>query len=90
MSLGLLEEEFMRSRVLAALALASTLLVGCSSGTDDTSKDDGAVSNTAYVETDDGEIKATVTKKDGKVTAVKSMKPLLMVIPKKSLEVTMA
>ncbi len=60
----------MKSRVLAALALTSTLLVGCSSGTTDTSKDDGAVSNTAYVETDDGEIKATVTKKDGKVTAV--------------------
>ena len=60
----------MRSRVLVALALTSALLMGCSSGTDDTSKDDGAVSNTAYVETEDGEIKATVTKKDGKVTAV--------------------
>lgn len=60
----------MKSNVLAALAVASTLLVGCSSGTTDTSKDDGTVSNTAYVETDGGEIKATVTKKDGKVTAV--------------------
>ncbi len=59
----------MKSHVLAALAVASTLLVGCSGGSD-TSKTDDTVSNTAYVETDDGEISATVTKKDGKVTAV--------------------
>lgn len=61
----------MKLRLLTALALGGTLLFGCSSGSSNDSKSsDGTVSNTAYVEVDDGEISATVTKKDGKVTAV--------------------
>ncbi len=60
----------MKFRGFVAFTLVSALLAGCSSGTTDASKDEGTVSNTAYVETDDGEISATVTKKDGKVTAI--------------------
>lgn len=59
----------MKLHLLSAFALSAALLVGCSSG-EDSKASDGAVSNTAHVEVDGAEISATVTKKDGKVTAV--------------------
>lgn len=64
----------MNKRIFAAMAVAGLLFAGCSSNSSSSTASSaaaGETSNTAYVATDDGsEISATVTKKDGKVTAI--------------------
>lgn len=55
------------------MAVAGLLFAGCSSNSSEASSaasGAGETSNTAYVEADGTEISATVTKKDGKVTAI--------------------
>ncbi len=63
----------MNKRIFAAMAVAGLLFAGCSSNSSSSTASSAAAdetSNTAYVATDGGEISATVTKKDGKVTAI--------------------
>ncbi len=64
----------MKSRLFAAAAVAAMIFAGCSSSTDESKTSsaaaDGEKTETAYVATDGGEISASVTKKDGKVTAI--------------------
>ena len=63
----------MNKRIFAAMAVAGLLFAGCSSSSSDASSaasGAGETSNTAYVESDGTEVSATVTKKDGKVTAI--------------------
>lgn len=67
----------MKKRLFAALAVAGMMLAGCSStsapassAANSSAAAEGETTNTAHVATDGGEVTATVTKKDGKVTAV--------------------
>ena len=62
----------MNKKLFAALTGASLLFAGCSStsSTASSTADAGKTSHTAYVDHDGNEISATVTKKDGKITAV--------------------
>lgn len=57
----------MMKKAFAALGLAALVFAGCSNGSTGT---DGETTNSASVNSDQGEITATVTKKDGKITAV--------------------
>lgn len=58
----------MMKKTLAALGLAALVFAGCSNGGN--SAADGETTNSASVDNGNGEVTATVTKKDGKITAV--------------------
>lgn len=60
----------MKKHAMAAFAIAAMMFAGCSSSAPAAS-DSNETTNTAHVAADDGtEVTATVTKKDGKITAV--------------------
>lgn len=56
------------NKIFAAAGCAAMLFAGCSSA--DKAADNGATTSTAHVDSDFGEITATVTKEDGKITAI--------------------